>query len=117
MRTQGPELVGEAPRARAGTTRTTTPSPAPVDLVRRVWLRSRELATTGEQLDVSDQALLVVRTARHDPDALTRALGLGRSQARHPSSDEATCRGIRILERALAEMGHQAVHHPPGCDP
>jgi hypothetical protein len=52
--------------------------------------------------------LALLRTARHDADTMTHALGLGRSRARHPSNDETTRRGVRLLERAIAFLGVEA---------
>lgn len=73
-----------------------------------MWHRSLELASSREQLNLSDQALALLRTARHDADTMTHALGLGRSQARHPSNDETTRRGVRLLESAIAYLGVRA---------
>jgi hypothetical protein len=47
----------------------------------------------------------LLHTARHDADTMTHALGLGHSQARHPSNDETTRRGVRLLEPAIAFLG------------
>jgi hypothetical protein len=79
-----------------------------LEVAQRVWQRSLELASTGEQLDLSDQALALLRIARHDADTMTHALGLGRSQARHPSNDEATRCGVRLLERTITYLGVKA---------
>jgi hypothetical protein len=107
----GPALVTHVRRVHA------VPSPAasvtPAALTSSVWLRCRELAASGGPFDVSGQAL-VLRADGHDADALARALCLGRSQARHPAGDDATRRGIRILERALADLGHPAAPDPRG---
>ena len=73
-----------------------------------MWHHSLELADHFDQLDPADQALALLRTARHDADTMTHALGLGRSQARHPSNDETTRRGVRLLERAIAFLGLEA---------
>jgi hypothetical protein len=73
-----------------------------------VWHHSLELADHCDQLDPSDQALALLRTACHDADTMTHALGLGRSQTRHPSYDETTRRGVRLLERAIAFLGVEA---------
>ncbi|HET6952619.1 MAG TPA: hypothetical protein VFI47_19715 [Acidimicrobiales bacterium] len=73
-----------------------------------MWQRTLELARSGEQRDLSDQALALLRTACHDADTMTHALGLGRSQARHPSNDETTRRGVRILERTITYLGVKA---------
>ena len=69
---------------------------------------SLELADHCDQLDPSDQALALLHTARHDADTMTHALGLGRSQARHPSNNETTRRGVRLLERAITFLGVEA---------
>jgi hypothetical protein len=61
-----------------------------------VWHHSLELADHPDQLDPSDQALALLHTAHHDADTMTHALGLGRSQARHPSNNETTRRGVRL---------------------
>ena len=81
---------------------------APLEVAQLVWQRTLELARSGEQRDLSDQALALLRTARHDADTMTHALGLGRSQARHPSNDETTRRGVRILERTITYLGVRA---------
>jgi hypothetical protein len=83
-----------------------------LEVAQRVWQRSLELASAGPQLDLPDQALALVRTARHDADTMTHALGLGRSQARHPSNDETTRRGVRLLENTITHLGVKA--QPPG---
>jgi hypothetical protein len=79
-----------------------------LEVAQRVWQHSVELAGSGVQLDLSDQALALLRTARHDADTMTHALGLGLSQARHPSNDETTRRGVRLLESTLAYLGVNA---------
>jgi hypothetical protein len=61
-------------------------------VAQRVWHHSLELADHCDQLDPSAQAVALLRTARHDADAMTHALSRGRSQARHPSNDETTRR-------------------------
>jgi hypothetical protein len=76
-----------------------------------VWQRSIELVDAGERPKLPDQALALLRAAGNDPDTMTHALGLGRSQARHPSNDETTHRGVRLLERAIAFLG---VERQPG---
>ena len=73
-----------------------------------MWHHSLELADHRDQLDPSDQALTLLHMTRHDADIMTHALGLGRSQARHPSNDETTRRGVRLLERAIAFLGVEA---------
>jgi hypothetical protein len=73
-----------------------------------VWHHSLGLADHCDQLDPSDRALALLRTACHDADTMTHALGLRRSQARHPSNDETTRRGVRQLERAIAFLGVEA---------
>jgi hypothetical protein len=80
-----------------------------LEVAQRVWQRSLELAGTGRRLHVPDQALALARTAGHDPDTMTHALRLGRSQASHPSSDETTRGGVRLLERAIAYLGVRAL--------
>ena len=84
------------------------PHGGPLEAAQRVWHHSLELADHCDQLDPSDQALALLRTARHDADTMTHALGLGRSRARHPSNDETTRRGVRLLERAIAFLGVEA---------
>jgi hypothetical protein len=80
-----------------------------LEVAQRVWQRSLELAGTGRRLHLPDQALALARTAGHDPDTMTHALRLGRSRARHPSNDETTRRGVRLLERAIAYLGVRTV--------
>jgi hypothetical protein len=103
-----PGPVVEAPRHGADRRPTRPPGRAPLEVAQRVWQHSVELAGRGEQFDLSDQALALLRTARHDADTMTHALGLGRSQARHPSGDETTRRGVRLLERTLTYLGVEA---------
>ena len=79
-----------------------------MELAQRVWQRSLELASTGPHLRLPDQALTLARAARHDADTMAHALRLGRSRARHPSNDETTRRGIRLLEQAIAYLGIKA---------
>jgi hypothetical protein len=79
-----------------------------LEVAQRVWQHSLKLASNGEQLDLSGQALALLRMARHDADTLTHALGLGRSQARHPSNDETTRRGVRLLESTIIYLGVKA---------
>jgi hypothetical protein len=76
-----------------------------LEVAQRVWQHSLELASSGEQLELSDQALALLRTARHDADTMIHALGLGRSQARHPSNDETARRGVRLLEGTITYLG------------
>jgi hypothetical protein len=76
-----------------------------MELAQRVWQRSLELAGTGGHVRLPDQALTLARAARHDADTMAHALRLGRSRARHPSHDETSRRGIRLLERAIAFLG------------
>jgi hypothetical protein len=76
-----------------------------LEVAQRVWQHSLELAIGGEQLELSDQALALLRTARHDADTMSHALGLGRSQARHPSSDETARRGVQLLEGTISYLG------------
>jgi hypothetical protein len=85
-----------------------SPHRGPLEAAQRVWHHSLELADHCDQIDPSDQALALLRTARHDADTMTHALGLGRSQARHPSNDETTRRGLRLLEGAIAFLGVEA---------
>lgn len=75
------------------------------EVAQRVWQRSVELASPGVQSNLADQSLALLRTARHDADTMSHALGLGRSRARHPSNDETTHHGVRLLERAIAYLG------------
>ena len=98
-------------RSRAGSDPRSTPSArgAGLEVAQRVWQRSLELAGPGRHLRLPDQALALARTAGHEPDTMTHALRLGRSQARHPSNDDATRRGVRLLERAIAYLGVRAV--------
>jgi hypothetical protein len=97
-------------RPRAGTDPRSTRSPrrAELEVAQRVWQRSLELAGTCRHLHLPDQALALARAAGHDADTMTHALRLGRSRARHPSNDETTRRGIRLLERAIAYLGVRA---------
>jgi hypothetical protein len=81
-----------------------------MELAQRVWQRSLELAGTGCHVHLPDQALTLARTARHDADTMAHALRLGRSRARHPSHDETSRRGIRLLEQAIAYLGVKAEH-------
>jgi hypothetical protein len=108
VRTDSPGPVVDAPWNGSDRRPTHSPGRAPLEVAQRVWQHSVELAGRGEQLDLSDQALALLRTARHDADTMTHALGLGRSQARHPSNDEATRRGVRLLESTLAYLGVEA---------
>ena len=105
MRTDSLRQVVDARRDGSGPSPTHSPRRAPLEIAQRVWQRSLELGSTGEHLDLTDQALALLRTARHDADTLTHALGLGRSQARHPSSDETTRRGVRLLENTIGYLG------------
>ena len=75
------------------------------EVAQRVWQRSLELAGPGRDVYLPDQALALARMAGHDPDTMTHALRLGRSRARHPSNDDTTRRGVRLLERAIAYLG------------
>jgi hypothetical protein len=114
--------------SRAGSEPSFTLSPRRVELelAQRVWQRSLELTSAGAHLRLPDQALMLARAARHDADTMAHALRLGRSRARHPSHDETTGRGIRLLEQAIAYLGVKTEHgeiartgpHPvtmPGC--
>ena len=103
-----PTALAGVPRAGSDPRSTRSPGREPSTVAQRVWRRSLELAGTGGQLDLSDPALALLRTARHDADTMIHALGLGRSQARHPSNDATTHRGIRLLERAIAYLGAEA---------
>jgi hypothetical protein len=80
-----------------------------LEVAQRVWHRSLELAGTGSDLHLPDHALALARTAGHDLDTMAHALGLGRSQARHPSNGEPTRRGVRLLERAIGYLGVRPV--------
>ena len=80
-----------------------------LEVAQRVWQRSLELAGAGSHLHLGDHALALARTAGHDLDTMTHALGLGRSQARHPSNGETTRRGVRLLERAIGYLGVRSV--------
>lgn len=79
-----------------------------MELAQRVWQRSLELAGTGGHVRLPEQALTLARAARHDADTMAHALRLGRSRARHPSHDETSRRGIRLLEQAIAFLGVKA---------
>ena len=79
-----------------------------MEFAQRVWQRSLELTSTGPHLRLPDQALTLARSARHDADTMAHALRLGRSRARHPSNDDATRRGITLLEQAIAYLGVKA---------
>jgi hypothetical protein len=100
-RADNPTPVAGGPHARS----TRSPQRTLLEVAQRVWQRSVELASAGVQSNLADQSLALLRTARHDADTMSHALGLGRSQARHPSNDETTRRGIRLLERAIAYLG------------
>jgi len=100
--------LADAPYNGSDPTSTHSPHGGPLEAAQRVWHHSLELADHCDQLDPSDQALALLRTARHDADTMTHALGLGRSRARHPSNDETTRRGVRLLERAIAFLGVEA---------
>jgi hypothetical protein len=93
--------------SRAGSEPRSTHSPRRGELAQRVWQRSLELTSAGPGCHVRlpDQALTLARAARHDADTMAHALRLGRSRARHPSHDEITRRGVRLLERAIAYLG------------
>ena len=108
VRTDRPTRLADAPNNGSDPTSTHSPHRGPSEAAQRVWHHSIELADHCDQLDPSDQALALLRTARHDADTMTHALGLGRSQARHPSNDETTRRGVRLLERAIAFLGVEA---------
>lgn len=111
MRTVSPEPVVDPLRDGSGPRSTPSPRRAPLEVAQRVWQLSLELASTGPQVDVSDRALALLRAACHDADTMTHALSLGRSRARHPSSDEATHRGVRLLERTITYLGVKARPH------
>jgi hypothetical protein len=108
VRTDRPTPLADAPNNGSDRTSTHSPYRGPLEAAQRVWHHSLELADHCDQLDPSDQALALLRTARHDADTMTHALGLGRSQARHPSNDETTRRDVRLLERAIAFLGVEA---------
>lgn len=80
-----------------------------LEVAQRVWQRSLELVGAGSHPHLPDHALALARTAGHDLDTMTHALGLGRSQARHPSNAERTRRGVRLLERAIGYLGVRQV--------
>ena len=108
VRTDRPTPLADAPNNGSDPMSTHSPHRGPSEAAQRVWHHSLELADYCDQLDPSDQALALLRTARHDADTMTHALGLGRSQARHPSNNETTRRGVRLLERAIAFLGVEA---------
>jgi hypothetical protein len=78
-----------------------------LEVAQRVWQRSLELAGTGRHR-LPDHALALARMAGHDPDTMTHALGLGRSQAGHPSTGENVRGGVQLLERAITYLGGRA---------
>lgn len=78
-----------------------------MEIAQRVWQHSLDLASTSSHLHLPDQALALARVAGHDADTMAHALRLGRTRARHPSNDEATRGGVRLLERANAYLGVQ----------
>lgn len=108
MRTDRPGPVVEGQRNGSAPTSTRSPRQAPLEVAQRVWQRSVELAGAGEQLNLPSQALALLRAAHHDPATMTHALGLGRSQARHASSDQTTRRGVRLLESTITYLGVKA---------
>jgi hypothetical protein len=108
VRTDRLTPLTDAPYNGSDPTSTHSPHRGPLEAAQRVWHHSLELADHCDQLDPSDQALALLRTARHDADTMTHALGLGRSRARHPSNDETTRRGVRLLERGIAFLGVEA---------
>ena len=79
-----------------------------LEVAQQVWERSLELAGSGRHDRLPDQALALSRAAGHDADTMAHALRLGRSRARHPSNDDTTLGGIRLLERANAYLGIKA---------
>lgn len=79
-----------------------------LEVAQQVWERSLALAGSGAHDRLPDQALALSRAAGHDGDTMAHALRLGRSRARHPSNDETTLGGIRLLERASAYLGVRA---------
>jgi hypothetical protein len=105
VRPDGSTPVAAYSRAGPESRSTHPPRHAGLEVAQRVWHRSLELAGTGRHRHLSDQALALARTAGNDPDTMTHALCLGRSRARHPSNDETTRRGVRLLERAIAYLG------------
>jgi len=84
------------------------PRRAGSEVALQVWERSLELAGSSRHECLPDQALALSRAAGHNADTLAHALRLGRSRARHPSTDEATRGGVRLLERANAYLGGTA---------
>lgn len=105
MRHYGSAPVPRHPRAGSDPRSTGSAGRDGLEVAQRVWQRSLELAGAGSHLHLGDHALALARTAGHDLDTMTHALGLGRSQARHPSNDEKTRRGVRLLERAIGYLG------------
>jgi hypothetical protein len=100
-RADKPTPVAGGPYVRS----TRSPQRTLLEVAQRVWQHSVELASPGVQSNLAVQSLALLRTARHDADTMSHALGLGRSQARHPSNDETTRHGVRLLERAIAYLG------------
>jgi hypothetical protein len=84
------------------------PRRAGLEVALQVWERSLELAGSGRHDRLPDQALALSRAAGHNADTMAHALRLGRSRARHPSTDETTLGGVRLLERANAYLGGRA---------
>jgi hypothetical protein len=79
-----------------------------LEVAQQVWECSLELAASGRHDRLPDQALALSRAAGHDADTMAHALRLGRSRARHPSTDETTLDGVELLERANAYLGVRA---------
>jgi hypothetical protein len=97
--------VAEHPQIGCDRSSTRAPRRVGLEISQRVWQRSLELASTGGHLDLPDRALALARAAGHDPDTMAHALGLGRSRGRHPSNDETTRDGLRLLEQVVAYLG------------
>jgi hypothetical protein len=109
VRTDGARPIPGCSRAGSDPGSTRSAGRGRLEVAQRVWQRSLELAGTGRHIHLPDQALALSRAAGYDPDTMTHALALGRSRARHPSNDESTRRGVRLLERAVAYLGVRAV--------
>ena len=93
-----------AARAAAGTFLSSIPERFRVAVV-GIGTRAVVVSPPTEDRALTEDALALLRTARHDADTMTHALGLGRSQARHPSNDETTRRGVRLLESTITYLG------------
>jgi hypothetical protein len=67
--------------------------------------RSGELATLVAPYDVGNVAIDLLRAADHDETTLTHALDIGRSRMRREPADDATRRGVLLLEAVIAFLG------------